>query len=219
MARTPKPWYWKERRSWYVTIRGERQSLGPDKKEGVPDISHPHGEAARGTPSAGGCRGGVHRPVPRFPPEERGRRGYLRLVPVPAPVPAPAADPNPAPLVIQVPDLDPLATPIGTPVSLGTPVLDQTLEDARILDQTGDDEFFDANLTITSDQEDLNQTLASAMEESKTEEEVSTPDSASEGDHSEERAPTPTSPTFQPFAMDRPAPAPLPSQAKPFQPA
>jgi len=33
MARTPKPWYWRERRSWFVTIRGERQNLGPDKKE------------------------------------------------------------------------------------------------------------------------------------------------------------------------------------------
>ena len=33
MARTPKPWFWKERQSWFVTIRGERKNLGPDKKE------------------------------------------------------------------------------------------------------------------------------------------------------------------------------------------
>ena len=91
------------------------------------------------------------------------------------------------------------------------------MEDARILDQTGDDEFFDANLTVTSDQESLDQTIASAMEESETEEEISAPGSASEENKPEERAPTPTSPTFQHFAMDRPAPAPLPSKAQPFQ--
>ena len=33
MARTPKPWFWKERRCWFVTIRGERRNLGPDKKQ------------------------------------------------------------------------------------------------------------------------------------------------------------------------------------------
>lgn len=33
MARRPKPWYWKERKSWYVTIRGERHNLGTDKGE------------------------------------------------------------------------------------------------------------------------------------------------------------------------------------------
>lgn len=33
MARTPKPWYWKSRKSWYVTINGERHNLGSDKKE------------------------------------------------------------------------------------------------------------------------------------------------------------------------------------------
>jgi integrase len=31
MARTPKPWYWKARRSWFVTIAGKRHDLGPDK--------------------------------------------------------------------------------------------------------------------------------------------------------------------------------------------
>ncbi|WP_437193234.1 tyrosine-type recombinase/integrase [Planctomicrobium sp. SH527] len=33
MARVPKPWYWKSRRSWFVTIDGQRHSLGPDKKQ------------------------------------------------------------------------------------------------------------------------------------------------------------------------------------------
>ena len=55
------------------------------------------------------------------------------------------------------------------------------------------------------------------MEESKTEEEISAPNTASKDDKSEERAPTPATPTFHPFAMERPAPAPLPSQARPFE--
>lgn len=33
MARRPKPWYWKERKSWYVTINGQRHNLGTEKKE------------------------------------------------------------------------------------------------------------------------------------------------------------------------------------------
>lgn len=33
MARRPKPWYWKARDGWYVTINGERHSLGPEKGE------------------------------------------------------------------------------------------------------------------------------------------------------------------------------------------
>ena len=32
MARTPKPWYRKDRRTWFVTIDGTRHNLGPDKK-------------------------------------------------------------------------------------------------------------------------------------------------------------------------------------------
>ena len=32
MARKPKPWYRKDRRSWYVTIDGKRHDLGPAKK-------------------------------------------------------------------------------------------------------------------------------------------------------------------------------------------
>ena len=32
MARTPKPWYRKDRRVWCVTINGRRHNLGPDKK-------------------------------------------------------------------------------------------------------------------------------------------------------------------------------------------
>jgi integrase len=31
MARRPKPWYWKQRRSWFVTISGQRHPLGPDR--------------------------------------------------------------------------------------------------------------------------------------------------------------------------------------------
>ncbi|HWB08665.1 MAG TPA: tyrosine-type recombinase/integrase, partial [Pirellulales bacterium] len=31
--RTPKPWYWEERGSWYVTLRGIRHNLGADRKE------------------------------------------------------------------------------------------------------------------------------------------------------------------------------------------
>ncbi|HUY89404.1 MAG TPA: tyrosine-type recombinase/integrase [Pirellulales bacterium] len=33
MARTPKPWYWQERGSWYVTIRGVRHNLGSDRTQ------------------------------------------------------------------------------------------------------------------------------------------------------------------------------------------
>lgn len=32
MARTPKPWYRKDRQAWFVTINGERHNLGPDRK-------------------------------------------------------------------------------------------------------------------------------------------------------------------------------------------
>ena len=38
MSRTPKPWFWKERQSWFVTIRGERKNLGPDKREAVEEF-------------------------------------------------------------------------------------------------------------------------------------------------------------------------------------
>lgn len=31
MARAPKPWYRKDRKSWFVTIDGERHNLGPDR--------------------------------------------------------------------------------------------------------------------------------------------------------------------------------------------
>ena len=33
MARTPKPWYWEERQSYFVTVRGTRHNLGSDKAE------------------------------------------------------------------------------------------------------------------------------------------------------------------------------------------
>lgn len=32
MARRAKPWFWKARRCWYVTLDGTRHNLGPDKK-------------------------------------------------------------------------------------------------------------------------------------------------------------------------------------------
>jgi len=31
MPRPPQPWYWKARKSWFVTISGIRHNLGPDK--------------------------------------------------------------------------------------------------------------------------------------------------------------------------------------------
>lgn len=33
MARQPKPWFRKDRKSWFVTVNGHRHNLGPDKKE------------------------------------------------------------------------------------------------------------------------------------------------------------------------------------------
>jgi hypothetical protein len=33
MARIPKPWYRKDRQSWFVNIRGERHNLGADEQE------------------------------------------------------------------------------------------------------------------------------------------------------------------------------------------
>jgi integrase len=35
MARSPKPWYWKARRSWFVTISGQRHDLGPTKADAL----------------------------------------------------------------------------------------------------------------------------------------------------------------------------------------
>ncbi len=32
MARSPKPWYRRERKAWFVTIDGKRHNLGPDRK-------------------------------------------------------------------------------------------------------------------------------------------------------------------------------------------
>lgn len=32
MARQPKPWFWKARNAWFVTIDGQRHNLGADKK-------------------------------------------------------------------------------------------------------------------------------------------------------------------------------------------
>lgn len=33
MARSPRPWYWKRRKAWYVTIAGHRHCLGSDRKQ------------------------------------------------------------------------------------------------------------------------------------------------------------------------------------------
>lgn len=33
MARRPRPWFWKARQGWYVTINGERHDLGSEKDE------------------------------------------------------------------------------------------------------------------------------------------------------------------------------------------
>lgn len=35
MARAPKPWYWNERESWFVTIDKQRYNLGPDKAAAI----------------------------------------------------------------------------------------------------------------------------------------------------------------------------------------
>ena len=35
MARTPKPWFWKKRGAWFVTIDGCRHNLGPDKDDAI----------------------------------------------------------------------------------------------------------------------------------------------------------------------------------------
>ena len=32
MARSPKPWYRRDRKAWFVTINGKRHNLGPDRK-------------------------------------------------------------------------------------------------------------------------------------------------------------------------------------------
>ena len=33
MAKTPRPWYRKARKSWFVIINGQRHNLGRDKKQ------------------------------------------------------------------------------------------------------------------------------------------------------------------------------------------
>jgi len=33
MARSPKPWYWKARKAWFVTLAGTRHFLADDKKQ------------------------------------------------------------------------------------------------------------------------------------------------------------------------------------------
>src|SRR4051794_25968125 len=33
VARPPKPWFWEERQSYFVTVRGVRHNLGPDRAE------------------------------------------------------------------------------------------------------------------------------------------------------------------------------------------
>ena len=50
MSRTPKPWYWEERKSWYVTIRGDRKNLGPDKKEAYQEFHRLMGKPPEAAP-------------------------------------------------------------------------------------------------------------------------------------------------------------------------
>ncbi len=38
MARPNKPWFWKARKEWYVTIDGERHRLGPDKDDATTEF-------------------------------------------------------------------------------------------------------------------------------------------------------------------------------------
>ena len=38
MGRRPKPWYWKKRKTWMVTLRHERHNLGPEKKAALDEF-------------------------------------------------------------------------------------------------------------------------------------------------------------------------------------
>ena len=60
MARTSKPWLWKERQSWFVTIRGRRENLGPDKKEALEAFHKLMCKPREKGPYSGGSRGGDH---------------------------------------------------------------------------------------------------------------------------------------------------------------
>ncbi len=40
MARQPKPWYRKDRDSWFVTVGGTRHNLGADKKRPLTGFTH-----------------------------------------------------------------------------------------------------------------------------------------------------------------------------------
>ena len=87
-----------------------------------------------------------------------------------------------------------------------------------------DDEFYSANLMVTLEQ-NFDQTMASALEESETEESFSTPEEeisspkivSEEDTEPEVRPSTPATPTFQPFALSRTALAPMANQTKPFE--
>jgi integrase len=57
MARTPKPWWREDRQAWFVTIRGERVNLGPDKAAAEREfhrlMSQPPAERRTAKPATG----------------------------------------------------------------------------------------------------------------------------------------------------------------------
>ncbi len=54
MARPPKPWYWKARRCWFVTLDGIRHNLGPEKNSALEQfhalMAQPQKPLIRGKP-------------------------------------------------------------------------------------------------------------------------------------------------------------------------
>lgn len=53
MARTPKPWYRKDRQSWCVTINGTRHNLGPDREQAHQRFHELMARAPTEAPAAG----------------------------------------------------------------------------------------------------------------------------------------------------------------------
>lgn len=51
MARTPKPWFWKARDGWYVTLDGTRHFLSKEKSEATTRfhelMAHPQKQLVR----------------------------------------------------------------------------------------------------------------------------------------------------------------------------
>jgi hypothetical protein len=72
LPRTPKPWFWASRQSYYVTIRGERFHLGPDKGAADPrfhELMAPHRHAGSPVDAARAARGRHRRSLPRLVPK------------------------------------------------------------------------------------------------------------------------------------------------------